>query len=280
MIASFKDILDEQRARQAAVGAFTCYDTTTASGVLRAAEAAGVPVILLVSNGSFAGHDGERLLAALLALAENTAVPACVQLDHVSDLPTIARAIGCGVGAVMADGSRLPFADNVELARQVARIARPEGVGVEVELGHIEGGEDVALATHAGAYTNPVEAARFARDCEIDCLAVSIGNVHGAYAAPPSLDWSLLGEIQARLEIPLSLHGASGLPAADVQTAVASGIAKVNVNAELRRRAFRELETLVPRLVDGYRMLELQAALATAAAEVAAETLALLAPPP
>ena len=277
MIAPFKEILEERRAQGGAVGAFTCYETTTATGVLRAAEAAEVPVILLLSSASFAGRDGEFLLAGLLAAAECAAVPACVQLDHVSDLETIARAVEHGVGAVMADGSRLAFADNVQLAREAVRIAHPAGAGVEVELGHIEGGEDVALATHAGALTEPAEAARFARECEIDCLAVSIGNVHGAYAAPPSLDWPLLAKIRAELDVPLSLHGASGLPAGDVQTAVAAGVAKVNVNAELRRRAFRELEARVPQLAEGYRMLELQEALAAAAAEVAGETLALLA---
>ena len=278
MIAPFREILEERRAKGGAVGAFTCYETTTASGVIRAAEAAQVPVILLISNGSYARRDGELLLAALLAVADRASVPACVQLDHVSDLRTIAQAVEAGVGAVMADGSRLPFADNLQLARGAARIAHASGAGVEVELGHIEGGEDVAAATHAGALTDPSEARRLARDCEIDCLAVSIGNVHGAYAAPPSLDWALLAEIRAALDVPLSLHGASGLPAGDVQTAVASGIAKVNVNAELRRRAFGELESVVPRLAEGYRMLELQDALAAAAAEVTAATLGLLAP--
>jgi len=102
--------------------------------------------------------------------------------------------------------------------------------------------------------------------------------VHGEYAEPPNLDWSRLAQIRERVGIPLSLHGASGLPESDLRTAVAGGIVKVNVNAELRRRAFRELGDRIPELTFGYRLLELQEALANSAAGVASETLKSLNP--
>jgi ketose-bisphosphate aldolase len=277
LIAPFREILAERRQARSAVGAFTCYEATTAIGVVRAAEAASVPVILLVSQASFATRDGEMLVTALVAVAERASVPVCVQLDHVDDLGAIERAFRLGVGAVMADGSRLPFSDNVRLVREAARLAQAAGAGVEAELGHIEGGEDVATAARAGALTEPAEAARFVEQCELDCLAVSIGNVHGTYAAPPALDWPRLAEMRSRLDVALSLHGASGLPVADLRTAVAAGVAKVNVNAELRRRAFGELTERLSVLAPDYRMLELQEALRAAAAEVAATILELLA---
>jgi tagatose 1,6-diphosphate aldolase GatY/KbaY len=276
MLIGFRELLDERRARRAAAGAFTCYTLTTAVGVLRAAEEADTPVILLVSDASYTASAGRPLMAALRAAAEQASVPACVQLDHVSDRAVIARALADGVGGVMADGSRLPYGANAALARDVRELAEA-GAGIEAELGHIEGGEDVAAATASGALTDPEDAARFAEETGIDCLAISIGNVHGHYAAPPSLDWSRLERIRELVDVPLSLHGASGLPDSDVRRAVAAGICKVNVNTELRARLFAELERRVPETAPGLRLLELESALADAVADVVAEKLRLLA---
>jgi ketose-bisphosphate aldolase len=276
MIAPFRDILDEHRHTGSAAGAFTCYETATAAGVVEAAEAASAPVILLVSGQAFARPGGDLLVSALVALAERATAPVCVQLDHVDDLDSIKRALNLGVGAIMADGSRLPLNSNVNFVREAIRIASATGAGVEAELGHIGGGEDVAEAVRAGALTDPVEAVRFVSRCDIDCLAVSIGNVHGEYAGLPDLDWPRLAEIRSLVDVPLSLHGASGLPEADVQAAVARGIAKINVNTELRRRAFEELHDHLPRLTDGYRMLELQEILRKAAVDVTRSVLASL----
>ena len=274
--ASFRELLAAERQDGRAVGAFTCYDLATAVGVLRAAEAARAPVILLVSCASFTGPGGSLLVAGLLAALREAGVAGCVQLDHVDDLATIGRAIELGVGAVMADGSKLSFEDNADLVREAAKLAHPRGAGIEAELGHIEGGEDVAVAAAAGALTDPDEACTFVARTGADCLAVSIGNVHGAYAHPPALDWQRLVEIRDRVDVPLSLHGASGLPADEVRCAVSYGIAKVNLNAELRKRAFEELAARMPQLEHGYRMLDLQDSLASAAAEVAGATLTLL----
>lgn len=273
MIAPFAEILERERSAGRAVGAFTCYELATASGVLHAADAADVAVILLVSNASFTNRDGPLLAAGLIAAATQSPAVACVQLDHVCDLQTIESAVGLGVGAVMADGSRLPLEDNAHFVSEAVRIASSTGAGVEAELGHIEGGEDIAVATKAGALTEPDEAVWFVERCRPDCLAVSIGNVHGEYAHPPLLDWERLAEVHTCVPVPLSLHGASGLPRSDLANAVSRGIAKVNVNAELRRRAFRELSEHVPTLASGYRMLDLQGVLSDAATEVAHETL-------
>jgi len=276
MLIGFRELLEERRAGGAAAGAFTCYTLTTAVGVLRAAEAEGAPAILLVSNASYAAPEGRLLLAALRAAAEQAAAPACVQLDHVADRAAIARALGDGADAVMADGSRFAYEANARLVRDARALANG-GAGVEAELGHIEGGEDMAAATAAGALTDPDEAARYAVETGADCLAVSIGNVHGHYASAPSLDWARLERIRKLVDVPLSLHGASGLPDADVRRAVAAGICKVNVNTELRARLFTELERRLPETAPDLRLLELESALTDAVAEVAAEKLRLLA---
>jgi tagatose 1,6-diphosphate aldolase GatY/KbaY len=276
MLVGFRELLDERRAKGAAAGAFTCYTLTTAVGVLRAAESEGAPVILLVSEASYAAPGGRLLLAALGAAADRAAAPACVQLDHVADRTAIARALADGAGAVMADGSRLPYEANAALVRDARELAKTRA-GVEAELGHVEGGEDVAAAVAAGQLTDPDEAARYAGETGVDCLAVSIGNVHGHYAQPPSLDWPRLERIRELVDVPLSLHGASGLPNADLRRAVAAGICKVNVNTELRARLFAELERRVPETAPGLRLLELESALADAVAEVAAEKMRLFA---
>jgi tagatose 1,6-diphosphate aldolase GatY/KbaY len=278
VLVAFRELLGERRETGTAVGAFTCYDVTTALGVVRAAEERGVPVILLVAEASFREPDGRRLLAALTAVAHQAPVQACVQLDHVADLELTSAAISAGVGAVLADGSTLPSRENADFVRRVRAAAAPLGVGVEAELGHIEGGEDVAAATAAGALTDPEEAAAFVAETAIDCLAVSIGNVHGTYAAPPRLDWELLQHIGERVgDVPLSLHGASGLTDEDVRRAISLGICKVNVNTELRARYVDELEAHLPSVRPGLRLLELQRALAAAVAGAAGAKLDLLA---
>lgn len=273
MIESFRDMLEQERAAGRAVGAFTCYDLATAFGVLRAADQESVPVVLLLSYGSFTSREGELFARALVAAAAGSPAAACVQLDHVGEVHSIARALELGIGAVMADGSRLPLEDNARFVREATRLARAAGAAIEAELGHIEGGEDVAAATRAGALTEPEDAVRFLDLCDADCLAVSIGNVHGAYAQPPQLDWPRLNALREHVRVPLSLHGASGLPPNDLVTAVDGGIAKINVNTELRQRTFQELGHRLAALADGYRMLDLQEAIAGTAAEVARDRL-------
>jgi ketose-bisphosphate aldolase len=237
----FGEVLDRARGAGRAVGAFTCYDLLGLEAVVRAAESRRAPVIVLVSPTSFAAEGGERLVRAFAAAARGSSVEVLVQLDHARDERLIERAVDCGVNAVMADGSKLPFAENLTFTRTVAGSMRPRGVGVEAELGRVEGHEDEAGETLSGAVTEPDEAEWFADETGVDCLAVAVGNVHGHYSGAPELDWARLEEVRERISVPLSLHGASGLPAADLERAVTSGVTKFNVNTELRAAYFRRL---------------------------------------
>ncbi len=119
---------------------------------------------------------------------------------------------------------------------------RSRGVGVEAELGRVEGHEDEAGEALGGAMTEPGEAEEFVKETGVDCIAVAVGNVHGHYSGTPSLDWERLEEIRGRIPVPLSLHGASGLPEGDLRRAVSLGVAKFNVNTELRAAYFGFLE--------------------------------------
>ncbi len=274
MLTPFRELLDERRAAGAAAGAFTCYDVTTALGVVQAAEARTAPVMLLMAEASLRGPSGRLLLPALLAVADAARVPVCVQLDHVADDGLIDDALAGGIGAVMADGSKLPEEDNASFVAAVR--SRSGAAGVEAELGHIEGGEDVAAATEAGALTDPRAAGVFVAATGCDCLAVSIGNVHGRYAAPPQLDWDRLAAIRDQVEVPLSLHGASGLPDTDVRRAIALGVCKVNINTEVRERYLAELEAGLPAARDGLRLLDLEAGIVDAVSAVVAAKLGVL----
>ena len=271
MRARFSDLLAEAAGRRGAVGAFTCYNLETAVGVLDAARVRKRGVVLLVSQQSFGAAGGEMLLPALTAAADASPAPASVELDHVSDRELIRRAFEVGAGAVLADGSRLPPAENVALVRYAAQTGE-----VEAELGGIEGDEDVAAAVAAGALTDPGEAARFVAEAKPACLAVSIGNVHGRYRSPPALDWPRLEAIRDRVEVPLSLHGASGLADADVRRAVELGVRKVNFNTELREAYLAATADRLPGVREGARVLELNGAQAAAVAQIVERKLEVL----
>lgn len=190
----------------------------------RAAEPHRAAVVILVSPSSFTAEGGERLVRAFGSAVISTSAEVLVHLDHARDERLIERAADCGVDAVMADGSRLPFAENLAFTRTVAGSMQPRSIGVEAELGRVEGHEGEAGETPSGA----------------DCLAV--GNIHGRYSGTPNLDWWKLDEIRGLSPATLSLHGPSGLPEGDLRRAVSLGVVKLNVNAALRVAYFGFLE--------------------------------------
>jgi ketose-bisphosphate aldolase len=256
VIVSFSEVLGSPGSGNA-VGAFTAYDLETALAVLSAAQARGRAVILLVSRAAFAGSRGPALVESLCLAAERASVPVCVQLDHVSDLALIELASNLGCRAIMADGSKLEFEQNVELVSKARRLIAAGGGEVEGELGHLAGGEDVAHAVAAGGLTDPEAVAAFVAQTELSCLAVSIGNVHGTYAEPPRLDWELLSRIRGETAVHLSLHGASGLADEDLVRAIELGVSKVNVNLELRQAYMQATEQALAPGLGGYDMVEL-----------------------
>jgi tagatose 1,6-diphosphate aldolase GatY/KbaY len=271
----FGSVLAEAAAEGRAVGAFTCYDLLGFEAVVRAAHARAAPVIVLVGTGSFAARGGERLIAAFRAAAAQARVPALVQLDHAADRELIERAAAAGVDAVMADGSRLSYEENLAFSAAVAQKLRPLGIAVEAELGRVEGDEDLARQTAGGTLTDPHEAAAFCRASGVDCMAVSIGNVHGHYSRAPVLDWERLERLRV-VGAPLSLHGASGLADADVSRAVSLGIAKVNVNTELREAYFDALRSGLATRAEALDLRGLGEAVIESVAEAVTAKLALL----
>jgi tagatose 1,6-diphosphate aldolase GatY/KbaY len=233
-----------------AVPAFTCYDFTTALAVVGAAEDAGRGAILLVAPKTAATSNGLRLIAALRGLADAAAVPVCVQLDHASDLQVMADAVAAGADSVLADGSSLPFEDNIVLVRQ-ARALLGADVVLEAELGGLAGDEDRAFGADVAGVavaglTDSAQVEEFIARTGAELLAVAVGNVHGKYKGEPQLRWDVLQDIAVRTHIPLVLHGASGIPADELVKAAAMNVGKVNFNTELRTGVLSTLQSQLP----------------------------------
>ena len=265
-----------------AVPAFTCYDFTTALAVVAAAEDAGRGVILLVAPKTAATPNGLRLVAALRGLADAAAVPVAVQLDHAADLKVMADAVAAGADSVLADGSSLPYEDNIALVR-AARALLGADVVLEAELGGLAGDEDRAFeagqsGVDVAGLTDSAQVEDFVSRTGAELLAVAMGNVHGKYKGEPRLRWDVLQDIAARIHIPLVLHGASGIPAEELVKAAAMNVGKVNFNTELRTGVLATLQDQLPaHRADGENLQGLLALWNQSAKGFAGTTLATLA---
>ena len=223
-------------ARGAAVPAFTCYDFTTALAIVEAAEAAGAGVILLVAPKTAASTSGLRLVRALRGLADSAAVPVCVQLDHASNLEAIKAAVAAGADAVLVDGSAMDYEANIQLVRSARDAIGDSSIVLEAELGGLAGDEDRAFAMKAAGLTDPGKVADFVTRSGARLLAVAVGNVHGKYVGAPEIRWDLLQDIATRTNIPLVLHGASGVPADDLAATPEMGVLRTGVLSVLERQ--------------------------------------------
>lgn len=254
MRAKLDRLVSTALAHGSAVPAFTCYDFTTALAVVSAAEEARLGVILLVAPKTASTPNGLRLIAALRGLADDASVPVSVQLDHASDLQVIKDSVAAGADAVLADGSSLSYEDNIALVREVRAALDAQGefdVVIEAELGGLAGDEDKAFGTEDPApdagtsvagLTDPEQVADFVGRTGAQLLAIAVGNVHGKYKGEPNIRWDVLQEVAARTDVPLVLHGASGIPADQLAKAPSLHVGKVNFNTELRTGILATLE--------------------------------------
>ncbi|GGQ69294.1 class II fructose-bisphosphate aldolase [Streptomyces asoensis] len=239
------------RAAGTAVAAFNIITLEHVEAVVAGAESAGAPVVLQVSENAVAYRLGRLLPLARAAAvaAERADVPVALHLDHVQSDLLLHQAADAGFSSVMYDGSRLPYLDNLAATRTAVDRAHARGLWIEAELGEIGG-----KGAHApGARTDPVEARAFVADSGVDALAVAIGSVHAMTTRTAALDHQLLRRLRAALDVPLVLHGSSGVPDDELTAAVAGGIAKVNVGTALNQAmtaAIRAHLTAHPDAVD------------------------------
>ena len=234
MLTQTIGLLQTARRGGYAIGAFNIYNLEGVRAVVAAAEAARSPAMLQILPGALK-HGGLPLVSLCQTAAREASVPMSVHLDHSSSADDIRLALKAGLTSIMADGSHLPYKENVVFSREMAGLAHHQGGIVEAELGRLTGTEDgLTVPEYESRLTGPEQAAEFIAETGVDALAVCIGNVHGCYQSEPRLDFDRLAAIQQRVSAPLVMHGASGLPEAMVRRSIELGITKFNVNTELR----------------------------------------------
>lgn len=243
MITSTIDLLHSAEQGNYAIGAFNVYNLEGALAVVNAAQAARSPAILQIHPSAFESG-GAALIALCLQIARDASMPMSVHLDHSASADAIRFALDAGITSIMADGSHLAFDENVAFTRAMVELTHTRGGFVEAELGRLAGTEDgLTIAEYEAKLTDPDQAREFVARTGIDALAVCIGNVHGKYRGEPQLDFARLAAIRAAVNVPLVLHGASGLPREMVRRAIELGVRKFNVNTEVRGAYIASLTT-------------------------------------
>jgi fructose-bisphosphate aldolase class II len=256
------ELVTRAAAERSAVAAFNIITLEHVEAVVAGAESAQAAVVLQVSENAVKFHYGRLLplARAAVAAAERAAVPVALHLDHVQSDDLLREAADAGFSSVMYDAARLPYERNLAATRAAAEWAHSQGLWIEAELGQVGGkAGEPALDAHApGARTDPVEARAFVADSGVDALAVAIGTTHAMTTRTATLDHDLLKRLAAALEVPLVLHGSSGVPDGELAAAVAGGIAKVNVGTALNMAmtgAIREFLAEHPDAVDSRKYL-------------------------
>ncbi|MFG3181399.1 class II fructose-bisphosphate aldolase [Streptomyces nigra] len=251
------ELVTRAAADRSAVAAFNVITLEHIEAVVAGAESAGSPVVLQVSENAVKFRYGRLLplARAAVAAAERADVPVALHLDHVQSDDLLRQAPAAGFSSVMYDAARLPYLDNLAATKAAADWAHAQGLWIEAELGRLGGknGEPLLDAHAPGARTDPAEARAFVADSGVDALAVAIGSAHAMTTRTATLDHTLLKRLSAALDVPLVLHGSSGVPDGELTEAVVGGIAKVNVGTALNvamTTAIREFLAAHPDAVD------------------------------
>lgn len=232
LVTSKEMLLDAQKGGYA-VGAFNAENMEMVKAIIAAAEELKAPVMIQTTPSTINYGTLETYTALVRAEAQKASVPVALHLDHGNSFDLAVRAIREGYTSIMIDGSGSGFEENIDVTRRVVLVAAPNQIPVEAELGKVGGKED-DLEAEADTNTDPAQAAEFVERTGISSLAVAIGTAHGFYVGTPVLDKERLSEIRKVVDIPLVLHGASGLSDEDVIDCVKRGICKVNFATELR----------------------------------------------
>ena len=236
MLATTKEMLLDAQAGHYAVGAFNVENLEFVMAVIRAAEDRRSPVIMQTTPGTIKYANLDYFAALCRVAAEEASVPVAIHLDHGDGFDRCVQAMHAGYTSVMIDGSHVPFEENVALTASVTKVAGPVSIPVEAELGKVGGKEDDGPAVEGESpYTDPDQAEEFVARTGCSSLAVGVGTVHGIYKGTPHIEQGILSSIRERLDVPLVLHGTSGVPDDQVAEAIRNGICKVNYATELRQ---------------------------------------------
>jgi fructose-bisphosphate aldolase class II len=230
-------ILNELKTAERKGYAIPCFDTFEmmgTQGIIDALEAQRAPGIIGLYSGLFDRPHARPFCAMVRALAEDATVPVSIILDHGADFEHCMQALHYGFSDVMYDGSKLPFEENIANTQLIVRAAHAIGAAVEAELGHVGTGRDYQnFGAQGKGFTQPAAVEEFVEKTGVDALAVAVGTAHGLYDGKPRLAIDLLQEIRSRVDIPLVLHGGSGLSDDQFRAAIEAGISKINIFTNL-----------------------------------------------
>ena len=232
MLVTLNDLLPEAANSTSAVACCNVFGFEDARAILDAAESLNRPVIL-ATNKDMVDLLGVESLAGMLApMAEVSSAKVCLHLDHTYDESIVYQAMKSGFSSVMFDGSQLPLEENIRRTQQVSAVAKAFGISLEGEIGSVpyEEGRDHIKSI----YTEPEQAQRYASESGIDAVAVAVGNIHRLKTPTCTIDYELLADIAKLIEIPLVVHGTTGIPEADIVRLKQTRIAKFNVGTSLR----------------------------------------------
>ncbi|RUT43827.1 class II fructose-1,6-bisphosphate aldolase [Paenibacillus anaericanus] len=234
-LISSTEMLQIARKNKYAVGAFNVHTLEMLQAVVEAAVETQSPLIIQSTVGTVKHLGPDYIAEAAKVAADRTGLPIALHLDHCTDFSTIVQCIRAGYTSVMIDASMFAFEENVERTLKVMEIALAAGVNVEAELGKVGGVEDdIVVAEHEALLADPEDCRLFIERTGVLTLAPAIGTAHGIYKGEPNIDFDRIAKIAEIVDVPLVLHGGSGIPAEQVKKAVALGMSKMNVATELR----------------------------------------------
>jgi len=230
MLVNLNEVLKPAQAGGYAVGLFNTTDTDMLQAAIEAAEARRAPIIIGTAEILLPYGELSLIAPSVIAAAKRASVPVVVHYDHGLTFERCMEALRLGFSSVMFDGSTLPYEENIAQTREIVKIAHSFGATVEGEIGHVGNADEEESEAR---YTTVEEAKAYLDATGVDALAIAIGTAHGAYKVAPKLSFERLREIRQAVDVPLVLHGGSGLTDDDFKNAVKDGIAKVNIFTDL-----------------------------------------------
>ncbi len=238
MLVNMNEVLRPAKQGKYAVGLFNAVNLELARGIIAAAESSRSPVIMGTAEVLLPYGPLEEVSYYLLPMAKRASVPVVVHLDHGLTYETCIKALELGFSSIMYDCSTDSYEDNVRKVKEMADIAHSYGATIEGELGHVGDNEGSAegsshLEDPSKYFTDPKLAKDFVEKTGVDALAIAVGNAHGAYKLPPKLDFERIRTIAKTVDVPLVLHGGSGLTDDDFRQAIKDGISKVNIFTDI-----------------------------------------------
>jgi fructose-bisphosphate aldolase, class II len=223
------------RAKQEgfAVGQFNMNNLEYVQAITAAGKEERSPFIFGASEGAIQYMGLHNVVALARIAAEESGLPIALHLDHGSSFEMVVKCIRAGFSSVMFDGSHYPLEENIRLTQKVVEVAHAVGVSVEGELGTIGGVEDdLDVAEEDASLANPDDAIRFWQETGVDAMAIAVGTAHGIYKGVPKIRYNIIEKVSQNIEVPIVLHGGSGVPDQSVQRAISLGVGKINVNTE------------------------------------------------